>query len=234
VTLLTNLLPGLGTDYPNIRARICRAWRLKLCLRPSPFQPSRRHALPGLAAQKSAGTRVAGHSISGRPKPALRQVRLTTGSSPADPSRRASSAYRVRRPGVSSFRLRFSLAAEPERPRFPWPSLPLALRRGSVPGPSPQFQPSPCDSGQPALLARIFDGVIFRKPPPPVQVSLGPFRLCHPRGRASRSSRKPPGIPRRPSNKFVSRSSAGSLQVLPASACDRNRLLGFHYLRPDP
>ena len=97
MTVLTNLLPGLGNGHPNIRTRYCRGWRLKLCLRPSPSQPSRRYALRGLSTQKSAGTRVAGHSIPDRPEPALRQARLTTGSSPADPPRQAFSAHRVRR-----------------------------------------------------------------------------------------------------------------------------------------
>ncbi len=185
VVSLANLLPGLGGGHPNIRTRICRAWRLKLCVRSSLFQPSRRCVPASLAAEKNAGIRVAGDSIPDRPEPALRQARLAIGSSPADPARLASSVCQIGVPGflrsVSDSALRPNLSAQ----RFSWLSLPLALRRGSVSEPSPQFQLLPCGSSQPALRVRIFDGVIFRKPPPRVQVLRGPFRPGHSPLRAS-------------------------------------------------
>lgn len=73
-------------------------------------------------------------------------------------------------------------------------SLPLAFRRGSVPGPSPQFQSRTCAPNQPALPARIFVGAAFRQSPPPVRLLPGSFRLGHPCGRSNRPAEIPPGF----------------------------------------
>ena len=78
--------------------------------------------------------------------------------------------------------------------RFRRLSLPLAFRRGSVPGPSPQFRSGTCIPNQPALPARIFVGAAFRQSPPPVRLLPGFFRLGHPCGRSNRPAEIPPGF----------------------------------------
>jgi len=117
--------------------------------------------------------------------------------------------------------------------RFHRPSLPLAFRRGSVSGPSPQFRSRTCIPNQPALPARNFVGAAFRQSPPPVRLPPGFFRLGHPCGRSNRPAEIPPGF--LPTLIYMR---AGPQQVpfrsFQLQPCGRNRLSGIRNLRRNP
>jgi hypothetical protein len=135
--------------------------------------------LPAVKPGESAGTRVAGYSIPDHLRTCLAASPSMTGSSPADPPRRAFSAYRVGVQGFLRSISRFQPCGEPERP-IGFPGYPCPSPCGGVRCPN-----RPRSSGlrrgldQPALVVRIFDGVIFRKPPPHVQIPRGSFRPGH-------------------------------------------------------
>ncbi len=172
---------AVRTSAPGIAKR----WRLKIRLRVSRFRLSRHTALRTLRPGESAELRVTGDGIPDRLTFALRQAWQATGSSPADPPRRASSVHRIGARGVCSLRLQPNLAIEPERPAvflaIPAPRLAAGFGVRTVPAvPTRTLRLGPACACCPDLRRRYLSKTAAACPGPPRAFPAGsPSRGAH-------------------------------------------------------